>query len=216
LKSISSSALLFCLYSLVIGAAHPLIDNACHVGGLLGGFVSGAILARPFNPEARAVPQPMKLLLAILVVVLPLAGLAQPLIAGTSANSASLRFTRDMETFISAEAEIVRRQTEILTFPPNARMNRLEIARRLREEVLEPWRAASRPLLQGNTLPQDDSKPARLQAALRDYLRARDSAVELRALALESGEITDEARAVQAEKQLGKTLNALNWLSNQP
>ena len=54
LKSISSSALLFCLYSLVIGAAHPLIDNACHVGGLLGGFVAGVILARPFTLEARA------------------------------------------------------------------------------------------------------------------------------------------------------------------
>jgi rhomboid protease GluP len=215
LKSISSSALLFCLYSLVIGAAHPLIDNACHVGGLLGGFVAGAILARPFNADARAVPQPVKLLVAVLVVALPLAWLAQPMIAGTSAITASIRFQRDLEAFDRVEAEIVRRQTDILTFPPNARMNRLEIAKRLREEVLEPWRSASRPLLQGNTLPKDDSKPARMQAAIRDYLRARESAVELRALAYESGEATDEARALQAEKQLGKTLNAVNWLSNQ-
>ena len=151
LKSISSSALLFCLYSLVIGAAHPLIDNACHVGGLLGGFVSGVILARPFTPEARAVPQPVKLLVAVLVVVLPLALLAQPLTAESGSKSASLRFERDLETFGRAEAEIVRRQTDILTFPPNARVNRLEIAQRLRREVLDPWRAASRPLLQATT-----------------------------------------------------------------
>jgi len=76
LKSISSSAVLFCLYSLVIGWAHPLIDNACHVGGLLAGFVSGAILSRPFTPEARAVEQPARLAVAALVIALPLALLA--------------------------------------------------------------------------------------------------------------------------------------------
>ena len=64
LKSISSSALLFTLYSLVFGWAHPLIDNACHIGGLLGGVVSGVILARPFTLEARAVRQPARLVVA--------------------------------------------------------------------------------------------------------------------------------------------------------
>ena len=215
LKSISSSALLFCLYSLVIGAAHPLIDNACHIGGLLGGFVSGVILARPFTTEARATRQPARLLVAVLAIVLPLALLAQPLIAENGSKSAGLRFARDMETFVRAEAEIVRRQTDILTFPPNARVNRLEIAQRLRHEVLEPWRAASRPLLQAATLPQDDSRSARMQEALRDYVRARASAIELRALAYESGEPADEARANLAEKQLGRTLNVVNSLANE-
>jgi len=215
LKSISSSALLFCLYSLVIGAAHPLIDNACHIGGLLGGFVSGVILARPFTPEARAVPQPVKLLVAVLVVVLPLAWLAQPLTAESGSKSASLRFERDLQTFDQAEAEIVHRQADILTFPPNARVNRLEIAQRLRREVLDPWRAASRPLLQATTLPQDGSHSSRKQQAIRDYLRARESAIELRALAYESGDLNDEARAIQAEQQLGKTLNVVNVLARE-
>ena len=215
LKSISSSALLFCLYSLVIGAAHPLIDNACHIGGLLGGFVSGVILARPFTPEARLVPQPVKLLVAVLVVVLPLAWLVQPLTADSGEASASLRFERDFETFVRAEAEIVRRQTDILTFPPNARVNRLEIAQRLRREVLEPWRTASRPLREGTRLPQDDSRSSRMQAAVLDYLHARESFIELRALAYESGDLNDETRAIQAEQQLGKTLNTINQLSNE-
>jgi rhomboid protease GluP len=215
LKSISSSALLFCLYSLVIGAAHPLIDNACHVGGLLGGLVSGAILARPFTPEARATRQPARLLVAMLAIVLPLVWLAQPMISESGSKFASLRFERELDTFSRAEVEIVSRQTDILTFPPNARVNRLEIAKRLREEVLGPWRAASRPLLQGKTLPQDDSVTSRMQAAVRDYLHARASAVELRALAFESADLNDEARALQADKELGKTLNVINSLSNQ-
>ena len=213
LKSISSSALLFCLYSLVIGAAHPLIDNACHIGGLLGGFVSGVILARPFTLEARATPQPVKLLLAVLAVALPLALLAQPLTAKGGETSAKLHFKRDLHSFGQVEGEIVRRQTEILTIPPNVRMNRLEVAKRLRAEVLAPWRDASRPLLQATTLPPDTDS-WRLQQAIRDYLRARDSAIELRAIALESGDLNDEARAVQADQQLGKTLNTINALAN--
>ena len=72
---------LFCMYSLVIGWAHPLIDNAAHIGGLLAGFVSGAILARPFTVEARAVAQPARLLIAAFVIVLPLLLLAWPFMA---------------------------------------------------------------------------------------------------------------------------------------
>ena len=215
LKSISSSALLFCLYSLVIGAAHPLIDNACHVGGLLGGFVSGVILARPFTPEARMAPQPVKLLVAALVVVLPLAWLVQPLTAESGSKSASLRFERDLQTFYRADAEVVGRQTDILTFPPNARVNRLEIAKRLREEVLVPWRTASRPLREGTRLPQDNSHSSRKQAAFLAYLDARESFIELRALAFESDDLNDESRANQAEQQLGKTLNLVNVLARE-
>jgi rhomboid protease GluP len=214
LKSISSSALLFCLYSLVIGAAHPLIDNACHIGGLLGGFVSGVILARPFTPAARATPRPAKLLLAVLAIGLPLAWLAQPLTAEGSQASASLHFERDMHFFGQVEGEIVRRQAEILTVPPTVRMNRLEIAKRLRTEVLAPWREASRPLMEASTVPQD-AHSWKMQQAIRDYIRARESSIELRAIALESGDLIDEARAVQADRELGKTLNAVNALANE-
>jgi rhomboid protease GluP len=215
LKSISSSALLFCLYSLVIGAAHPLIDNACHIGGLLAGFISGVILARPFTLEARAVAQPARLLLAALVIGAPLMLLAQPLVARDGEHSASLRFHRALEVFGVVEADLVQRQTDILTFPPNARVNRFEVARRLRTEVLEPWREASKPLLQSANLPQDGSHEARFQAAIRDYLRAREKAVALRALALETGDPSDEARAISADKELGRTLTQANLLSRE-
>jgi rhomboid protease GluP len=212
LKSVGSSALLFCLYSLVIGAAHPLIDNACHIGGLLAGFVSGVILARPFTPEARAVPQPARLLVAALVILVPLVLLARPLLASDGPHSAGMRFERDLVTFDRIEADLVRRQADILTFPPNARVDRFEIARRLRTEVLEPWRAAAKPLLQGPRVQQEDSVLARRQAAMRDYLRARERAVALRALALETGDPSDEARAVSADEELGRTLNQINVL----
>jgi len=58
LKSVGKGALMLCVYSLAMGAVVPFIDNAAHIGGLLGGVVSGLLLARPFNAEARAVPHP--------------------------------------------------------------------------------------------------------------------------------------------------------------
>lgn len=215
LKSISSSALLFCLYSLVIGAAHPLIDNACHIGGLLAGFVSGVILARPFTPEAREAAQPGRVLIAVLVICLPLAWRAQPLISKGGTQAVSLRFERDLEAFDRVGGELVRRQTDILTFPPNVRVNRLEIAKRLRTEVLEPWRAASRPLLASATLPQDGSRAARRQEAIRDYLRAREYAIERRALALDSGDPADESLARAADVRLREALNRVNTLARE-
>ncbi|HEY6125151.1 MAG TPA: rhomboid family intramembrane serine protease, partial [Steroidobacteraceae bacterium] len=211
-KSISSSALLFCLYSLVIGAAHPLIDNACHIGGLLAGFASGVILARPFTPEARSTPQPAKVLVAILAIVLPLALMAQPLITGSNSKAATLRFERALEEFGRVEAELVRKQSEILTFPANVRVNRLEVAKRLRTEVLEPWRVATRPLLQSNTLEHDGSRATQRQEYIRDYLQARERAVERQAIALETGDPEDEALAVAANAHVGETLKRLTAL----
>jgi rhomboid protease GluP len=215
LKSIGSSTLLFCLYSLLIGAAHPLIDNAAHIGGLLAGIVTGAILARPFMPEARAIARPAKLVIAALVIVLPLAWMAQPLIAENGSQAASMRFVRDFEAFAPVEAELVRKQTDILTFQHGEPVNRLDVARRLRQEVLEPWRAASKRLLRAPDVPQEGSHSARMQAAVREYLRAREQAIATRALAFETGDAADETQARAADVRLGKTLDDVNALARE-
>jgi rhomboid protease GluP len=215
LKSIGTSALLFSLYSLVIGWAHPLIDNACHIGGLLAGVVSGVILARPFTVEARAVRRPARLLVAALVVGLPSAWMAQSLIAPDARHAASLRFHRDLFEFIPIESDLVRRQTDILTHRPDVRVNRLEIAKLLRDEVLIPWRKAAKPLLQSATIPDEDARSARLQAAWRNYLIARDEAVALRVLALETASLSDEARALSADRRQAEALNEINALMRQ-
>jgi rhomboid protease GluP len=58
LKSVRGGAISLCVYSLAMGAVMPFIDNAAHVGGLLGGAASGYFLARPFEPAARAEARP--------------------------------------------------------------------------------------------------------------------------------------------------------------
>ena len=45
--------LIFIAYNLFNGFTHRGIDNACHLGGLVGGFLMGWMLARPLDPAAR-------------------------------------------------------------------------------------------------------------------------------------------------------------------
>jgi len=52
------SIVLFIAYNLVGGMTAQGIDNAAHLGGLLGGFMMGWILARPLDATAREQAQP--------------------------------------------------------------------------------------------------------------------------------------------------------------
>lgn len=48
--SIAKSAGIFIVYNLIYGLARPGIDVRAHIGGLIGGFLVGAALARPLSP----------------------------------------------------------------------------------------------------------------------------------------------------------------------
>jgi hypothetical protein len=61
----------------------------------------------------------------------------------------------------------------------------------------------------------DDAQAAREQAAWREYLRAREQAVALRVLALETGDASDDARAISADQRLGQALNAVIALNSE-
>ncbi|WP_414660849.1 rhomboid family intramembrane serine protease [Horticoccus sp. 23ND18S-11] len=52
-RPILKSTLVFAGYNLFYGAVHPNIDNAAHLGGLLGGVALGWICALPLDVETR-------------------------------------------------------------------------------------------------------------------------------------------------------------------
>lgn len=68
-KQIRSSTLAFIGYSLFAGVAIPGIDNAAHVGGLLGGMVLGYGLAQPLAATRLRLASP-RALIALAAVVL--------------------------------------------------------------------------------------------------------------------------------------------------
>ena len=76
LKSVGRGAATLLVYSLAMGAVMPIVDNSAHVGGLLVGTASGYLLARPFEPAARAVARPWQVAAVVAGVCVALGFLA--------------------------------------------------------------------------------------------------------------------------------------------
>ncbi|MBP6507929.1 MAG: rhomboid family intramembrane serine protease [Opitutaceae bacterium] len=53
LQPLLKSTLIFAGYNLFYGMVHPQIDNAAHIGGLLGGVCLGWLVALPVDPDVR-------------------------------------------------------------------------------------------------------------------------------------------------------------------
>jgi rhomboid protease GluP len=211
-KGTATNALWFCAISLGIGFASPVIDNTAHIGGLLGGFIAGLLLARPFNAEARAEPKPLQLVIAALAVLVPLALMARPLLDTSSNRSVELRFTQTVERFAAEEARLIDRQEQLLNVRPNVRVNRLELAKALRNEVLLPWREAARPILELPSVEDADSRVARLQAAFVKYVKARDRALDLRVQSLDTGDAAIGDLAMAQESRVGELVKEIGAL----
>jgi rhomboid protease GluP len=65
------------LLNLGLGLVTPAIDNAAHIGGLLGGFLVALLLAETFDPELHHKYGARRLLVAATVAVIALAALWQ-------------------------------------------------------------------------------------------------------------------------------------------
>ena len=98
-----NSTLAFAAYSLFYGAAHAGIDNAAHIGGLLGGLMMGTLLARPLDDEHRASGGGAGLLVAGAAGLLTLALLLYPLIHPNDRVRDRQAFDRALLTFSSRD-----------------------------------------------------------------------------------------------------------------
>ena len=91
LKAVRGGAISLCLLSLAMGAASRFIDNSAHIGGLLGGAAAGFLLLRPFDPAARATPQPWRIVAVVVGICAALA-----LIAPRPANRGAMAPLSDL------------------------------------------------------------------------------------------------------------------------
>ncbi len=103
-----NSTLAFAAYSLFYGAAHAAIDNAAHIGGLLGGFLIGLVLAHPLDHAHRGSSGGRQSFVAAGVGLLALATLSYPLLHPSDAGRRDQAFQSALMVFPAEEHRAVQ------------------------------------------------------------------------------------------------------------
>ncbi len=204
LKSAGKGAALLCVYSLGFGIASAFfdspvhIDNAAHIGGLLGGALSGLLLARPFEPEARARPQPLRIIAVVLGICGLLALLVAPLASHEGTRGAELKLNRIMRELDVSESQVVGRLNAISQDLTAGRITSAAAADAMRQQVLLPWERATRELRNLPPIEPADSLTARRLAVAQNLVVAYERALSLTATALASDDAAPNPDLQQA------------------
>jgi rhomboid protease GluP len=210
-KSAGKGALLLCVYSLGFGLASSLfdspvrIDNAAHIGGLLGGALAGFLLARPFEPAARARPQPLRVAAVALGVCGLLAMLAAPLVSGDGTRGADLEVNRLMRELEVAEGQAIGRLNQISRDLSAGKITNAAAAEVMRQQVLLPWQRATQELREHPPAGPAGSLTARRLAAAQNLASAYE-----RAFALTVASLASDANTERADPELQRAWEAVN------
>jgi rhomboid protease GluP len=180
-----NSALVFIAYNLFNGFSHAGIDNAAHVGGLIGGFSMGWCLARPLDRQARANPGP-RLLLGTLVGIAALVALSWPLAHPSPMAAAERRFRHQFLVFAENEQAAVAAQNTLQQLAMAGTISDREWGRRVRDEVLPKWQVAETGI-RAAPLPAD-STLFPLRTAILQYLTDRQLALKLQSRGAQYGD----------------------------
>ena len=185
INRLRASSSVFVVYSLLYGFTQAGIDNAAHLGGLVGGFATGLILARPLDPLTRHRRNVQRALLAALLaaVTLPTAAWLTPDTSRVYRQAIALQ--KEIEVFSAAEKELLAAFQGIVDQSHHGKLSDADALRELRISILPEWgRAVAR--LAGVEL--DAHAPTRTDyELLMRYAVAQRDAIKATADYLETG-----------------------------
>ncbi|MSQ55825.1 MAG: rhomboid family intramembrane serine protease [Betaproteobacteria bacterium] len=175
LGGIGASAAVFVAFSLFVGAVLTGIDNACHLGGLAGGFAAGVACLRA-SPGARLGPARGAIAAALGAASLGVAWVLLPPPAYT--QRAQLAAEVAIRSFLEHEAETVKLARTVLEPLKRGEIAPEVAAARLDAEVVPKWEEANRRLA---AVALDEPAPAarRLKLMLRYTAVRREMLSEL-------------------------------------
>jgi len=161
----------FSIVTIVLGLQITGIDNAAHIGGLIGGILAGMALARPLDP-ARRVGRLRWFAAGALVT--GLAVLIGNIPAAQYRWSEEVQARGEISEFIGEDARISARWNAILSHARKQQASFDELAGRIESEVSSPYAQSFEQL---SKLHLDAAAPsaAALQS-LRDYAEIRRDA----------------------------------------
>ncbi len=192
LLGLQKDAVVFVGYNLVYGFMLPNTDVAAHLGGLLGGFLCGLLVAHPPSREAVSKRPLRNLALAAGGgVVLTLAFLTLP-------KTADLQGA--IEKFSAMETRVLDEYSKIITKAKGGEADDEEVARLIEQDVLPPWKDGQSLFSKMDDLPK---KQRAMVDALMAYADARREGWELMAKAARSDdpELAAKAQARQNEAE---------------
>jgi len=209
LKGPATSAAIFIGYVLVFGALQKGIDNAAHVGGLLGGIVAGFALSGPLEPGAGR--SALRQLLAALGAAAVLGALWWLVPPAQFSYSAQLAAERAINATSADEPLVMGRAREVLDARSRGDLSEVETATRLEREVVAALDAAYRQLA---AIELAEQAPARVQLTLlTQYTAAKRDLFAAYAQGLRSG---DEAKLRRADELADESQRLLEELKRLP
>jgi len=202
-----NSTLVFAAYNLIYGASHAGIDNAAHVGGLLGGFLIGLALARPLDDRRLAPGGHGKLFATIAGACLVLGLAVTPLLKPNAKVAAQQDYESAIAGFDAEQESAMTATREALALgKAGSAESDVAAATALRDQAAPKWAALERKFSK-STLPTDDPD------FTRQSLMRRRTYCELlsRAVLEHNDALTAQAERAGAEAQSAvEELNRLN------
>jgi rhomboid protease GluP len=193
------SGSVFVLYSLASGLTHSGCENSALLGGLLGGFAIGWLLARPLNIEGRS-SYIGPLLLAVLGGTVTLGALSWPLIHPTAVEAAEWHFRDELQLYSWDEQRAQAEQRALDKQQIKGNITREQWGELIATDILPRWEAAEGHFTSVHLPPESTLAP--LKAQIISYLDERRIALTV---------LSQAARSNDPEKwRQGKVLFARN------
>jgi membrane associated rhomboid family serine protease len=198
LSNLQRVAVGFVAYNILFGFSSKSIDNAAHIGGLIGGAAAGLLLARPITVGRRnELGRPIAALLA--------AGLFA--VAAVGALPHPLDFEGITTRYQSDEAAVLASYNKLVVAGRAGKMDRPTIAAAIENEILPAYRRARAPF---ETRQRWNRAQQRQIDLLRAYTSVRERGFVAIAAALRAGDDAAVKKASrETEDAAGKLLDQL-------
>jgi membrane associated rhomboid family serine protease len=199
------STLLFVLVNLVSGMQSPFVDNAAHIGGLLGGLAFGWLCVRPIEREQRSA-LPTRSIVASGLLALVIGGASFSFLYDTHGKtSVTERFMLARPWYVRGETANLQLWQELAWRASNGTVSEQELAERLDKEIIPFWKESRNRLEAEIPAVVPAEKP--LHELVREFVRLRfEWATALRDLARDSD--SENGKRVTNLQQQTSKINA--------
>ncbi len=165
--------LIFIFYSLGFGLRQEGIDNAAHIGGLLGGLVMGWLLARPLNKEARAQSGWPKLAAMVTAAAIGLSLLTLPIERTGEAFRREEQFFEDFRWLSEEETRLNTASEEWRQLAATGMHSADYLAGKMEEDIVHPWQVIY-DRLAANVVPENSRLRSQQDLVIQSVRERRD------------------------------------------